>query len=243
MLASAKYFLYSLYYFARHNHNVRNFKTVETGPFMGMKLCSDGSWIGHAARLLGTYEKELVPVVEVVSKLGITHVIDVGCADGYYSCGFAFKYPALRVSAYDLSRRARCCTYYAGLANGISKRLSVHKLFDVTSFTPDTNVREMLMLDCEGFEAEVVTEESVHKLQNVAMLIECHEFFVPNITSRISALLASTHSIRVYMSQDRTPMDLLELSIDRETLLDEMQESRPCSMPWIWAVPLNWTEM
>ena len=243
MVSVTKYFLLSLYYFVRHNHNVREFKRVESGPFAGLKLCSEGSWMGHAARLLGTYEKELVPVVEEVNELRIAHVIDVGCADGYYSCGFAFKYPGLKVSAYDLSRRARCCTYFAGVANGIAKRLTVHSLFDITSFTPDANMREMLLLDCEGFESEVVNEKNVHKLLHVAMLIECHDFIVPNVTSRISGLLASTHSIRVYMSQDRTPMDLQELMIEREILVDEMQEGRPCSMPWIWAVPLSWNTM
>jgi hypothetical protein len=243
MVSLTKYFLLSLYYFVRHNHNVRDFKRVESGPFAGMKLCSEGSWTGHAARLLGTYEKELVPVVEEVNELGIANVIDFGCDDGYYSCGFAFKYPSIRVSAYDLSRRARCCTHFAGVANGIAKRLTVHSLFDITSFTPDTNIREMLLLDCEGFEAEIVNEKNVHKLVHVAMLIECHDFIVPNITSRISGLLAITHSIHVYMSQDRTPMDLQDLVMQRETLVGEMQEGRPCSMPWIWAVPLSWSSM
>jgi hypothetical protein len=101
----------------------------------------------------------------------------------------------------------------------------------------------MLLLDCEGFEAEIVNEKNVHKLVHVAMLIECHDFIVPNITSRISGLLAITHSIHVYMSQDRTPMDLQDLVMQRETLVGEMQEGRPCSMPWIWAVPLSWSSM
>jgi hypothetical protein len=242
MVSVTKYVLLSLYYFFRYSHNVRDFRHVESGPFAGLRLCSEGSWMGHAARLLGTYEKELVPVVEEVGKLGITHVIDVGCADGYYSCGFAFRYPGVKVSAYDLSRRARCCTYFAGLANGLSKRLSVHSLFDINSFAPDTNMRELLLLDCEGFESEVVTEKSVHKLLHVAMLIECHDFIVPNITARISSLLATTHSVIVFMSQERTPLDLQELVIEREILVDELQEGRPCSMPWIWAVPLTWIE-
>ena len=167
--------LAKLYFRWRHQFIVNEFVPVRSGPFMGLLLNSTGSWGGHKARLLGTYELELWDVVDVIQRLNVRHVIDVGSADGYYSCGFAYKYSEMRVSAYDLSTRARCLTYYAAKVNGIHHRVSVKHFFDISKFVPNINVRELLLLDCEGYEVEIIKFDWIHKLSNVACLVECHE--------------------------------------------------------------------
>jgi hypothetical protein len=214
---------------------------VESGPFVGLKLCSSGSWGGHGARLVGTYEKELACVIESIPVLGINHILDVGCADGYYSCGFAFKYSTVSVTAYDLSRRARWCTYSALLSNKLLDRVSIKTYFDVKNYHSRVDQRELLFLDCEGFEAEIITTQTVHKFINAAILVECHDFVVPNITASLSLILQDSHELQLMQSRDRTMDDVPENMQNRESILSDIQEGRPNTMTWILAIPKSWT--
>jgi hypothetical protein len=235
-----EYLLARLYCFVRLKFNLEHMSLVESGPFSGMKLCAIGSWGGQGARLVGTYELELSSIIDSLQEFDITHVIDVGCADGYYTCGLAFKYPSVSVTAYDLSRRARWCTYSAARANNLLSKISIRNFFDVNEFEAKSDVRELLFLDCEGFEAEIITAKNIVRVKNVAILVECHDFIVPNITESISAILHDTHTLEYVQSRERTANDIPLWIEARDNLLSEMQEGRPCTMTWIWAIPKSW---
>jgi hypothetical protein len=235
-----EYFLARVYCYVRLRFELDQMSVVESGPFAGMKLCSAGSWGGHGARLVGTYELELSSIVGRLPELNIKHVIDVGCADGYYTCGLAFKYPSVSVTAYDLSRRARWCTYSAARANNLLSKISIRNFFDIHEFEAKSDVRELLFIDCEGFEAEIITVKNIVRVKNVAILVECHDFIVPNITESISAILHDTHTLEYVQSRERTANDIPLRIKARDNVLSEMQEGRPCTMTWIWAIPKSW---
>lgn len=229
-----------LYYQYRRGFDLQKMATVYSGPFSGMSLCSTGSWGGHGARLLGTYEKELNNVVSVIPSLQIEHIIDVGCADGYYSCGFAFKYPSVHVTAYDLSRHARWCTYSAARANKLLSRVSIYKFFDVKKYQSRLDRRELLFLDCEGFEIEIITAETVSNFSNAAIIVECHDFLIPNTTESLSEILQGSHDIEFIQTRDRMFSDIPANLPNTKSVLDDMQEHRPAVMTWIWAIPKSW---
>ena len=214
--------------------------TVESGPFIGLGLCASGSWGGHGARLAGTYEKELNEVIEGLPTLGIDHVIDVGCADGYYACGLAHRYAFVKVTAYDISRRARWCTYSAAKHNQLLDRVSVKSFFDVTKYHSQLDKRDFLLLDCEGFESEIITSETVAKFFNTAILVECHDFIIPRITESLSSILADSHNLRFIQSRERTLKDAPALLSERDSILNDIQEGRRGTMTWIWAIPKAW---
>lgn len=76
--------------------------TVLSGPFQGMTYMAAGSEGSTSARLLGTYEAALHPIIEKIIKRGYQQIIDVGCAEGYYAVGLAMRMPSARVIARDL---------------------------------------------------------------------------------------------------------------------------------------------
>lgn len=235
-----EYYLACLYCRFRLGFNLDDMSQVESGPFVGLKLCSSGSWGGHGARLVGTYEKELAGVIESIPVLGINHILDVGCADGYYTCGFAFKYSTVRVTAYDLSRRARWCTYSALLSNKLLDRVSIKTFFDVENYQSRLDQRELLFLDCEGFESKIITYETIYKFINAAILVECHDFLIPNVTELLSSILANSHDLQFIQSRDRNIEDVPTNLQNRESILSDIQEGRPNTMTWIWAIPKSW---
>lgn len=232
--------LAAMYFRFRYGFNVMEMKPIQSGPFKGALLHAKGSWPGHKSRLLGTYEKELWPVIEELERLNVRHVIDVGCAEGYYSCGIAYSNPSIHVTAFDLSTAARCCTYFASRSNGIANRLSVRRFFDINLYDGPSMGRELVFLDCEGFEATIVNPSTIQKFLDVALLIECHEMYVNGITDSLTDLLGHSHVVKRFDSQDRCVEDIPDEVSGGESLISDMNEERPYSMPWLWAIPKSW---
>ena len=60
------------------------------------------------SKLLGFYEKELQKVIKNLIKRDCEIVVDVGCAEGYYTVGLArvFKDKETKVLAYDINKKA-----------------------------------------------------------------------------------------------------------------------------------------
>jgi hypothetical protein len=230
----------SLYFRIRYRFNVHDVSAVCSGPFKGSLLNSQGSWPGHKARLIGTYEQELFGVVSCIDRLKIKHVIDVGCAEGYYSCGIANTFPNIFVTAYDLSTLARCCTYFAARAAGNLAKIKVARYFDVSGWHPRTDIRELVILDCEGFESTILNSNTVQKFTHVGLLVECHEMYVQGITQDLVNLLDPTHVVEIIWSTNRDDSDIPVIEGGRTISVDDLNEYRPFPMPWIWAYPKSW---
>jgi hypothetical protein len=80
---------------------------IRSGLFAGMSYLPDASEGSLMARLLGTYEAELRPHIEALVAEGLDCVIDIGCAEGYYAVGLAYRFPNLEVFAFDIDETAR----------------------------------------------------------------------------------------------------------------------------------------
>ena len=63
---------------------------VRGGPFEGMRYTNEGYGV-LLAKLCGTYECELWPVLRELLNAKFDRFIDVGAGDGYYVTGFALR--------------------------------------------------------------------------------------------------------------------------------------------------------
>src|SRR4051812_36356723 len=55
--------------------------TVMSGPFRGMRYIRD--WVGVACKVIGTYERELHPLIAELLTAPYKRVVNVGSAEGY----------------------------------------------------------------------------------------------------------------------------------------------------------------
>src|SRR5277367_5483480 len=79
----------------------KNGPVVRNGPFSGMIYPREAALNRHSIpKLLGTYEMELHPVLDLVAKRHYDCVIDIGSAEGYYAVGLA-RLLMVPVYAYD----------------------------------------------------------------------------------------------------------------------------------------------
>ena len=91
-------------HWAAHTYDGR----VQSGPFAGMRYLDIEAFPKehfYAPKLLGTLEHDLHPYLPDLSKY--TSLVNVGCAEGYYSVGPLTVQKALKVSAFDIVEHER----------------------------------------------------------------------------------------------------------------------------------------
>ncbi len=219
---------------------------VASGPFCGMSYVASSSGSGLGAKLVGSYESELHPIVRSLPNLEVSVYIDIGAAEGYYAVGLLRSDKRdRRVVAFEVEQAARdLCAQLAEL-NGVSSRLT---LLDRCS--PEVLATEFekvpgracVICDVEGYEAELLDPDQVPGLRSAFILVELHENSVPGVTRLIRERFFSTHLVQEVTAQSRLPSDF-PLSCWWTRLLPAgvklamMAEHRGYAMAWLWLQP------
>ncbi len=208
-------------------------RTVASGPFAGMVYSPIADRRHVGARLLGTYEQEIAPAVERCCQIPYQRVIDVGCAEGYYAVGFARRLPGARVTAFDTDPWARrACTELAAL-NQVSDRVEMRGFCSPESLQELLgDGRTLLVLDCEGFEAALLSPAVVAKLGACDLIVELHD--APATPDHpLVRRLQPTHEIELIPSVPRSAGDTRLLSgFSVEEQLRMMNELRHSWQGW-----------
>jgi len=215
---------------------------VQTGPFAGITLIPRYMWGDGdtAAKLMGVYEDELHDFVEQAIKQDPDTVINVGCAEGYYSVGFAKRLPKAKVLAVDIDLRAALIVRDTASANQLTNLEAVTYTVDHSwleqKCQPTTN--PLLVFDCEGAELDLLDPVKVPSLTKCSIMVECHDCMNLPITSTLLSRFGSTHDIQQVSQtyKDSYQFEFLKhlSDCDKWALV---HEGRPSTMSWLYMVP------
>jgi hypothetical protein len=217
---------------------------VRHGVFQGMRYPhrqSVGSRL--VPKLLGSYEREIHPLIERLCAVPYTDVVDVGCAEGYYAVGLALRLPSARVVAFDVDPQAReLCSSMAAI-NGVADRVTVREICDeATLCSLQFRGRALIVADCEGYERELFTPRSVTALARHDVLVEVHDFVDIGISGYLRDVFAATHTVEEFQSLDdihkaqQYEYEELE-SFDLASRRVLLGEYRPAIMSWFYMRP------
>ncbi|MBN2711100.1 MAG: class I SAM-dependent methyltransferase [Planctomycetes bacterium] len=219
--------------------------SVKYGPFAGMKypeIKSVGSSL--VPKIIGSYERELHPLVEKLCGNEYTEIVDIGCAEGYYAVGFAMRIPGAKVYAYDTNDEGiELCRKMAEV-NGVAGRLETGSFCDgQTLLSLPLAGRALIVSDCEGYENELFTPELVARLGKHDFLVEVHDFLDIDISAKVRESFEKTHSITIIRSIDDITKahtyQYDELSAyPLATKRNLLAENRPRIMEWFYFTPL-----
>ena len=214
---------------------------VRHGPFKGMKYSGRESFSSALfPKLLGSYEREIQPIIEEICKQEYTEVVDIGCAEGYYAIGFAMRMPKATIYAYDTDQAAACACQKMARLNNVDQRVITG------SFCSNETLQKipfrgkgLIISDCEGYEISLFSERIVPTLARHDLLIELHDFIDINISSIIRKQFERTHEIIAIESIDDIKKaqtysfeELQNCSLqERKQLLSEW---RPSIMQWFY---------
>jgi hypothetical protein len=214
---------------------------VKHGPFKGLKYPVANSFGSvMLPKLLGSYEKELHPIIEEICQTPYINIIDVGCAEGYYAIGFAMRNPKAKIFAFDIEPIAQDFCSHLAQINGVNQRVKIEGFCSSETFKEFSfNGKDLIFCDCEGYEKKLFTEDLVPYLNNCDLLIELHDFLDIDISSYISNLFKETHEqifiesiddIKKAKTYDYKEIKDLDL-ISKKRIL---AENRPTIMEWVF---------
>jgi len=217
-------------------------KTVQAGPFKGMKLPDAVSW-GNGdicPKLLGTYEQELHVAIETCIARKPEYVVNVGCAEGYYAVGLALRMPKVSVFSYDSDVNARSVVHDADHINNAGNICVNGKCHPQNLSNPDWDKTQhgLFVIDIEGAELELLSGSRVpESLKRADLIVECHDFVDPMITQSLQDIYQDTHDITIIREGPRDPSGFEVLknlsSLDRGLAVCEF---RPVAMHWLVAM-------
>lgn len=213
----------------------RSGNTVRTGPFAGMVydvLASEGA---RVARVLGVYERSLVPVIEGIIARQVPVILDVGSAEGYYAVGLARRMPKTTVHARDINPRARALVAELAAKNGVADRVVVGGEVAHADFDLCRQQETVVICDIEGAEDQLMDPVAAPGLAHADILVEVHDVFRPGLTDRIAARFEATHRVtRIGRALDSAALpDWAEELGDLDRLL-MLWEWRGGPTPWLW---------
>lgn len=200
---------------------------VRYGSFAGMVYPRDSAESRNIIpKLLGTYEQEIQDAIRQILTRQYDVVIDIGSAEGYYAVGFARAF-GTRVLAYDPEPIERAfCTEMARL-NGVNGLVELRDLFLAENVAEFREMRVLCLCDCEGFEEQIFTRNTVQDTKRWDLIIELH-----GRAQQTVAGLPWPHTTAVIDGVPRTgTFAELEGLGDPQKLLSEFRGERP---KWLW---------
>jgi hypothetical protein len=171
-------------------------------------------------------------------------IIDVGCAEGYYSVGALYANPRIEVIAFDSDRTARETCLEIATLNALQTRLTLKERCtpDRLMETVRSTGAKVVIMDIEGYEVEILTEVGGAALFNVSIVVELHECFRPGAKDVIRRAFKDTHTITEVMSRQPVAADLditiVRAIAKRSTFLcRRFLFERPPQMSWFIMEP------
>lgn len=220
--------------------------TVAYGVFKGLRFPALATWSlpDRASMILGLYEKE---VAEQLNDIPASYdtFIDIGAADGYYGVGVLVASLFEASYCYEMNEPSREAIKSMGLVNDVSDRLVVLGAAE-GAFWNDvpSNVRDrsVVLIDIEGGEFSLLSDECLSAFRKSILIIEIHEFFFQNGMKKLEELerrAARYFNITKVSSGVRDPTvfnELKNLSDDDRWLI--CSERRARLMTWLRLDPI-----
>jgi len=213
---------------------------TQEGPFKGLIYPSMKS-VGSSLypKLIGSYEKELWPIINEFKANQYMDIIDIGSAEGYYAVGLARIFKKAKIIAYDINNEARELCQEMAIKNQVGDRLKIYS-YCSSEVLAKFNFQErgLIICDCEGFEKELFSKENINNLKGCDLIIETHDFIDINISSKIKELFKNTHDLISIKSIDDIEkahtynFKVLE-NFSLEDKLLYLSEYRPAIMEWV----------
>ncbi len=167
---------------------------VPHGIFRGMRFEPDEKAFLSSMRL-GTFELQVQHLLQQVKNKPYDHIINVGCAEGYYAVGCAIIFPTARVQALDYMLHLQEATMTLAKMNGVDSKISTGGRFDFDDVSIAKVENSLLIIDIEGSESELLKNPSAFSRSD--LIVEIHEGFKPGIHAALREAFQETHEIQI----------------------------------------------
>jgi len=201
----------------------------------------------HCPKLLGIYEHQVQEkIIQEKKKNNLANIVNFGAADGYHILGLIKNNFFEKGYAFEIDQKTKEYLEENIFKNNLSDKI---KSFNEANFDvvfqniPENELRKTLFLiDIEGQEYEILSDDILKKLMNSYLIIENHDFMQTNknLISAFQKNIKRYFNIEIIEQSSKNPFKIDELKRFNE--LEKwlmMNEGRPQSMNWIYLTPKN----
>jgi len=210
---------------------------IRGGLFAGLKYVERATEGSLIARLLGVYESELHPHLEALMP-HVDCVLDIGCAEGYYAVGLAYRYPTVEIFAHDTSEDARAACADLAARNDVSDRVRIGGEFGPGDFEAFASRDVLVLVDAEGAEVDILDPAASPALSEMRIIVETHNHFRAGARETMRRRFEPTHDIVEVRTRPKAfePPPWLDELTELDLLLSTW-EWRERLTPWLIMTP------
>lgn len=169
---------------------------VLNGPFEGMRYPSINiTELTLVPKITGSYEIQLMPVINQIIRTPYNNILDIGCAEGYYGVGFAMKMPDTLISCFDINQKDLDFCKSMAVLNNVSNLTYNNFCSPETLMNFKYGGRSLIFCDCEGYELELFSSTVVDALHSTDVLIELHDVINPVISATLLQRFERSHNV------------------------------------------------
>ena len=212
-------------------------KVVLNGPFKGMKY---PNW--YFPKLMGCYEDEIYDALESLFQKPYTKILNLGSADGYYTLGFAFRFPQACILAYELNQNLLALTKKLAELNGFDNIEYIGPANIEVLNDAEIDENTFVFCDVDSYEYIAMDPEKVPGLKKANLLIELHDFMQPDwkITETILKRFEKTHNVEMIHEQQKIASNYPQLEglslFEKNVIMDEDRPSGFSATDMHWVV-------
>ncbi len=209
---------------------------IHGGPLKGMDFLSQSAEGCHIAKLLGCYEQPLHPFIVEAMRTDYDAVINIGCAEGYYTTGFARAMPQARIFACETNLIAQQACAALAEKNGVADRVTVQGQFRCEDFAAFRNQKTLVFCDIEGSEKDLLDPSQAPEMTQMDLIVEAHECFVPGIVQTLTRRFEASHDIVQVNDNGQRQLDDMPEWFTNLSHLDQLLavwEWRSGPTPWL----------
>lgn len=151
---------------------------IMDGPFRGLRYSPDAIQdLEFAKKILGTYENELHPTLEIILSNQYDLIVDIGAAEGYYLIGLGRKFPGSRIVGFEAVDTRRQIAEKNIQWNQMGERIEMKGFCNLESLKELLSEADhpLILIDCEGYELTLMQPNSIPALSRSDILMELHE--------------------------------------------------------------------
>lgn len=208
--------------------------TVRAGPFKGLDL--QGNHI-DPTHLLGLYESALHQHLEGFlsdANKPYRHVLNIGCAFGYYTIGLARRLPDAKFFAYDIDPSQQIACRHTAQKNRVADRVAVAGECQGETFADHPAGQTLVFCDIEGGERALLDPTSYPSLKGFDFVVELHQVETHQTQTLLTERFKLTHDI-TFVPNSFIGGELPEMLWTRNSLdqLAAIWEGRGEPTPWL----------
>ncbi len=210
--------------------------TVLSGPVKGLELSRHSIEGCHTPKILGCYEQPISGYIANAISSDYQTVVNVGCAEGYYTVGMARLMPKSLFLAFDINPKATERCKALAKRNEVADRVKVASNFSLSELSNLDPKTTLIIVDIEGAEDELLSTNNVPYLKDFDLIVESHEVLKQGLTNELCSRYHETHNLQRIEDDGQRDLATMPNWFFKLSHLDQLLcvwEWREGATPWL----------